>query len=528
MNKIIELLIDWDNLEFEDLGVDIMSLVDKPAIGISWQKFAAQQFVEPQAGESKEEYVSRCIPVLTKEGYEQDQAAAICYNSFDEKFLEDNPCQSGYVAYGTKIKDGREVPNCIPIQNAEFESYTDYPEAAKNNAKRAIEWAEKNGWGDCGTDVGKQRAHQLAKGEPISADTIARMASFARHKQNSDTPYSEGCGKLMWDAWGGTAGIEWAQRKLASIQEMGVDTGNLQPYVDQDEELKKKIIEIAQSDEFGEWFDFEKVVVIKEGQTEFSTIGDYMKGVIGLDILGKRDLPNVNQEAETKYRYSGPPAERNFCRAMQRMNKLYTREEIDEMSNRINTGFRHNNQPYSLFDFKGGVNCKHYWTKLRVFKGTNGSAVMIDQGPASGRAGQIADSGNNFWRFAADDEQMIISGPAMIPFQMIPRKDALGNLFHVYFTDETIKKIALKFLEENKQHNTDVNHDNIVVEENTLIESWLVDDPKMDKATAMGFDVPKGTWMVSYKINNQETWQKIKNGELNGFSITGNFIERAQ
>jgi hypothetical protein len=50
----------------------------------------------------------------------------------------------------------------------------------------------------------------------------------------------------------------------------------------------------------------------------------------------------------------------------------------------------------------------------------------------------------------------------------------------------------------------------------------------MDKSTALGFDVPKGTWMVSYKINNKETWQKIKNGELNGFSITGNFIEKAK
>ena len=180
--------------------------------------------------------------------------------------------------------------------------------------------------------------------------------------------------------------------------------------------------------------------------------------------------------------------------------------------------------------FMNGLNCRlldiqEFLSDLGIGKQQH---TIISQGPASGRAGQIADSGNNFWRFAADDDQMIISGPAMIPFQMIPRKDALDNIFHVYFTDDTIKKIATKFLEENKQHNTDVNHDNIVVEENTLIESWIVEDPKMDKATAMGFDVPKGTWMVSYKINNQETWQKIKNGELNGFSITGNFIEKAQ
>ena len=49
----------------------------------------------------------------------------------------------------------------------------------------------------------------------------------------------------------------------------------------------------------------------------------------------------------------------------------------------------------------------------------------------------------------------------------------------------------------------------------------------MDKSKSLGFNVPAGTWMTSYKINDFETWNKIKSGELNGFSIAGNFIERA-
>ena len=110
MNKIVELLIDIDDLEFSDLGVDIMSLVKDPAIGIMWQTFAAQKFVDVRPGESEEDYIGRCIPVLIEEGFDQEQAAAICYGSYEE-FLPENPCQSGYVAYGTKIKDGREVPN---------------------------------------------------------------------------------------------------------------------------------------------------------------------------------------------------------------------------------------------------------------------------------------------------------------------------------------------------------------------------------------------------------------------------------
>jgi hypothetical protein len=98
-----------------------------------------------------------------------------------------------------------------------FESYSDYPKAASDNAKIALRWAEENGWGDCGTAVGKQRANQLAKGEAISRDTIARMAAFERHRQNSDKELGDGCGRLMWLAWGGDAGIEWAQRKLKQI-----------------------------------------------------------------------------------------------------------------------------------------------------------------------------------------------------------------------------------------------------------------------------------------------------------------------
>jgi len=103
------------------------------------------------------------------------------------------------------------------LSYVERRSYNDYPQSARNNAKKALEWAEKNGWGRCGSAVGKQRANQLAKGENISRDTISRMASFARHRQHKDVPYSEGCGGLMWDAWGGTSGIEWAKNKLDKI-----------------------------------------------------------------------------------------------------------------------------------------------------------------------------------------------------------------------------------------------------------------------------------------------------------------------
>jgi hypothetical protein len=104
------------------------------------------------------------------------------------------------------------------LLNVNLESYTDYPKAASENAKTALNYAEKNGWGSCGTAVGKQRANQLAKGEAISEETISRMAAFERHRQNSDKELGDGCGRLMWLAWGGDEGIAWAQRKLKQIR----------------------------------------------------------------------------------------------------------------------------------------------------------------------------------------------------------------------------------------------------------------------------------------------------------------------
>lgn len=105
-------------------------------------------------------------------------------------------------------------------ERIDMESYSDYPDGVKSNAKKALDWAEKNGWGTCGTPVGKQRANQLANGEPISIDTIKRMYSYlSRHEVDleTSTSYNEGCGKLMYDAWGGKAALGWSHNKLKSL-----------------------------------------------------------------------------------------------------------------------------------------------------------------------------------------------------------------------------------------------------------------------------------------------------------------------
>jgi hypothetical protein len=102
------------------------------------------------------------------------------------------------------------------IRVAMADSYNDYPQAARVNAQRAINIRDQYKT-KCGTPVGWARANQLAKGDNITRDTIARMSSFERHRDNSKGDPKKDCGALMWLAWGGDEGVTWAKRKLDQI-----------------------------------------------------------------------------------------------------------------------------------------------------------------------------------------------------------------------------------------------------------------------------------------------------------------------
>jgi hypothetical protein len=150
---------------------------------------------KPNSNETKDEFIQRCMSddVMVSEYKDEAQRYRLCLYS-----------------HANDLKAQKEISNA--------ETYTDYPKAATENAKRALKFRDESGNPKgCGTPVGWARANQLANREPISRETIARMASFARHLQYEDVPYEEGCGGLMLDAWGGRVGIEWAQRKLDQI-----------------------------------------------------------------------------------------------------------------------------------------------------------------------------------------------------------------------------------------------------------------------------------------------------------------------
>jgi hypothetical protein len=126
------------------------------------------------------------------------------------------PCWEGYEYAGTKDKDGRTVPNCIPVKKADG-GYQ--PNAGmKAAARRALKWRDAGLATGAGTPVGWGRASDIVAGRSMSLDTVKRMYSFfSRHEvdkkgKNWNDPSN---GKIMWNAWGGDAGFAWSRAIVA-------------------------------------------------------------------------------------------------------------------------------------------------------------------------------------------------------------------------------------------------------------------------------------------------------------------------
>jgi hypothetical protein len=419
IDKIVELDIDDEQLEeeiFEGTGVDIVSIVDRPAIQADFLYFHEEEFVEPMIGENHDDYMERCIGVEIGEGKPQDQAVAICHSKWEAVHGSTEMAKHGC----KKDKDGK----------------------CKKGYEAILEYAEDNN-----------------NGYYIGRDDL---------------------------------------------------------YIDMT-------------------------------LNTFAGIGDVITAIRSLDVL-KRLSIKKEEAPETYWKYTGPPAQRDFCRAMLRLadrGKIFTTDEVNKMAS-LNRDFGpRGNSSYNKLEWKGGPNCTHYWTKLEVFKGDTGNKVIIASNRADNVKEEKAMKSNNQrqpspqgstpnnafikkrnFSFNIDDEKRIVMGPVMIPNKMILRRDEDGNPFYIYFSKKTIRKMAEKFFRTNKHNNTDINHDENITNDNTLIESWISESIRHDKSYKYGFALPEGTWYVSYKINDDETWERIKQGELKGFSLAGGFIQK--
>jgi hypothetical protein len=128
--------------------------------------------------------------------------------------------------------------------------------------------------------------------------------------------------------------------------------------------------------------------------------------------------------------------------------------------------------------------------------------------------------------YLANEEEQTVTGVMLEPGKKIARHDKeLGNYFIVYQSD-AIKKIARKFMKNLNLHNVNIEHaPNLTVEGVYLTESYVI-SKGMEPEVLKGQNLPLGTWVTTYKVENPEIWAQVKQGTFLGFSIEGAFIHK--
>lgn len=132
---------------------------------------------------------------------------------------------------------------------------------------------------------------------------------------------------------------------------------------------------------------------------------------------------------------------------------------------------------------------------------------------------------NNLTFAKVDEEKRMLVSPALIPNKQIFRYDPnTDSDYYVYFSPETVRKASELYLKHNNHHKATYQHQDRVSGVLT-VESWIKEGD-MDKSKMYGFDLPNGTWFVKMRIDNDDLWSKIKEGELKGLSIEGYFTNK--
>ena len=437
-----------------------------------------EEFVDPRGGESEDDFLGRCIPKLLSEGYDQEQAAAICYSSYRERYEKDKRTIQTYVSRLFQLLGELDG---LPV----FATPTEASEVAKI--------------------AGCEGYHEHQVGEFVV------YMPCEEHDPSMDEMLNE-------------AYEEWLKG-----QEKSWD--NLSP--EEQSELLKQLEQMGEED-----------VIFKREFINTSAIRSAAKP----DEVSFMDSPNTR----IRYKYVGPRDSKNrdFCRFLLDIDKVYRKEDINNMSLAgPNTGFGPGpkNNFYNIFLYKGGKYCRHNWEVITQFfepkfdKWGRYETTDVQRpfdlltNPASGLAligGQVVNPSDIVTsRFSRQEfqDQQIIAGPLMIPDKLIERYDEKDGKYYVYFSEETIKKIAYKFMQKKYTDSTNIEHDsNKTFDDVFVVESWIVADPKRDKSLIYsgGKEYAKGTWYGMMKVKNNLLWNDyIKSGELKGFSVEGFFLD---
>lgn len=122
-------------------------------------------------------------------------------------------------------------------------------------------------------------------------------------------------------------------------------------------------------------------------------------------------------------------------------------------------------------------------------------------------------------QMTSEDKHMVYSA-VLVPDKPIYRRNEDGEEFYVEFTKESIEKMSIDFMKSYRQNEITLDHET-QASDITIVETWLKSDMYKDKSVALGLnpDLPVGTWFCGMKVNQIDAWERVKNGELRGFSV---------
>jgi hypothetical protein len=484
--------LGWSRNKLRELGelemnADVSGLepyVNEP----SGSLIVKDVFVTPSAGETEDEFISRCIPVVIGEGKDQDQAAAICYSYWEERFENVEETERILDSYVSGLFDLLGFLDGLPVF------------ATPQEASEVAEVAGCEGYHE----------HQMG-------DYVVYMPC-AEHESSWD--------EVLQEAY-----EEWRKSKLKSWNDLSeTELEGVLDYLDS----------VAEVD------------VVVDQEKFAKPLGTIPNGVRETDRSMKSSVSFLDTPTtKIRYKYNGPVDDKNrdFCRVLMtrytRQNKVFRKEDINQMSMAgVNTGFGPGGvNQYDIFAYRGGVNCRHTWQEVK-YSLVNGvwvdTTMTVAQPTQRQKTGDV-DTNSVIGRLLGPnaigtqfskqkfEEQQIVAGPLMIPNKLIYRYDELNGEYFVYFSEETIKKIAYKYMQNKYTDNTNLEHmEELSLSDVFVVESWIVSDPDRDKSSiySNGEKYPKGTWYGMVKVKNKQIWDEyVKTGLVRGFSVEGFFID---
>ena len=120
-----------------------------------------------------------------------------------------------------------------------------------------------------------------------------------------------------------------------------------------------------------------------------------------------------------------------------------------------------------------------------------------------------------------DESKRRVMGLILEPNKEVLRFNKETNSpYSVIFEKEDVEAVAYNFQKQGNQNNSTIQHNGTPIEGVSFVETWIVENPKVDKSSNFGFEYPKGSWMGVMQLDNEEVWNEyVKTGIVKGFSI---------